>query len=149
MPVSREYPDTPLIGVGAIIMDGDRVVLARRGRQPSAGEWSIPGGLVHVGETLMEAVIREAFEETGLHVEPKDLVELLERIFPDREGRIRYHYVLADYLCFAVGGTLKEGSDATEVAWAEASRLEDFNLAPITLQVIRKALKLKNASTTA
>ncbi len=140
--VKREYPPAPLIGVGALILDDDRIVLARRGKEPSCGEWSIPGGLVHLGETLQEAVVREAFEETGLEVEPQDLVELLERIFPDENGRIRYHYVLADFSCKVVGGSLKAGSDASEVAWAEASRLEDFNLAPITLKVIRKALDM-------
>jgi 8-oxo-dGTP diphosphatase len=140
--VKREYPDTPLIGVGALIVDGDRIVLARRGKEPSCGEWSIPGGLVHLGETLQEAVAREALEETGLRVEPQRLVELLERIFPGENGRIQYHYVLADFLCKVVGGSLKAGSDASEVAWAEASGLEDFNLAPITLKVIRKALDM-------
>lgn len=142
--IKREYPNAPLIGVGAVILDGNRVVLARRGNQPSAGDWSIPGGLVHLGETLTEAVIREAFEETGLQVEPLKLVELLERIFPDENGKIRHHYVLADYSCRVAGGTLHAGSDATEVTWADASTLEDFNLAPAALRVIRKALKMKN-----
>lgn len=142
-PIAREYPQAPLIGVGALILDGDRIVLARRGKEPSCGEWSIPGGLVHLGETLQEAVAREALEETGLEVEPQDLMELLERIFPDENGRIRYHYVLADFSCKVVGGSLKAGSDASEVTWAEASGLEDFNLAPITLKVIRKALEMR------
>ncbi len=144
MPVKREYPDAPLIGVGAIILDGDHVVLARRGNQPSAGDWSIPGGLVHLGETLIEAVIREALEESGLHVKPLFLVELLERIFPDEAGRIRHHYVLADYCCAIMGGNIEAGSDATEVVRADTSMLQDFNLAPVTLRVIRKALKMRN-----
>lgn len=144
MPVKREYPDVPLTGVGAIILDGDHVVLARRGNQPSAGDWSVPGGLVHLGETLIDAVIREAFEETGLQVKPLFLVELLERIFRDEHGRIRYHYVLADYCCAIMGGNLVAGSDATEVIWADTSKLEDFSLAPVTLRVIRKALKMRN-----
>jgi 8-oxo-dGTP diphosphatase len=143
-PIEREYPHAPLIGVGALILDGDRIVLARRGKEPSCGEWSIPGGLVHLGETLQEAVVREAMEETGLQVEPQHLIELLERIFPDENGRIQYHYVLADFSCKVVGGKLEAGSDASEVMWADACRLEDFNLAPITLKVIRKALKLKH-----
>jgi 8-oxo-dGTP diphosphatase len=141
--IEREYPHAPLIGVGALILDHDRIVLARRGKEPSCGEWSIPGGLVHLGETLQEAVAREALEETGLQVEPQHLVELLERIFPDENGRVRYHYVLADFSCKVVGGNLKAGSDASEVAWAEGSRLEDFNLAPITLKVIRKAMEMR------
>jgi 8-oxo-dGTP diphosphatase len=106
------------------------------------GEWSIPGGLVKVGETLKDAVIREAFEETGLQVEPYDLVELLERIFHDRDGRVQYHYVLADYLCRAVGGKLIAGSDVTDAAWVDREQLPELGLAPVTLRVVLKALDL-------
>jgi 8-oxo-dGTP diphosphatase len=141
--VRREYPEAPLIGVGAVIVHDARVVLARRANHPSAGEWSIPGGLVHLGETLTEAVIREAYEETCLHVEPQCLVELVERIFPDENGKIRHHYILADYYCIVTGGTLRAASDATEVAWVHSSELDYFNLAPITLQVIQKTLEMK------
>jgi len=104
------------------------------------GEWSIPGGLVHVGETLEEAVIREALEETGLEVEPLDLVELVERIFPDERGRIRHHYVLADYLCRVADGKLGAGSDALEARWVDGQELPGYNLTPITMRVIVKAL---------
>ena len=114
---SREYQDRPLIGVGALIVDGSSIVLVRRGSQPARGEWSIPGGLVEVGETLKEAVARETREETGLEVEPGDLVELLERVFRDEQGRVRWHYVLADYLCRVRGGTLVAGSDVLEAVW--------------------------------
>lgn len=115
-------------------------MLVRRGTPPSLGEWSIPGGLVQVGETLVDAVTREAQEETGLDVEPLDLVELVERIFPDETGLIRHHYVLADYLCRTTGGILRAGSDALEAAWVEKGELQSYNLAPITMRVILKAL---------
>lgn len=122
-------------------MDGPRIVLVRRGSQPSRGEWSIPGGLVEVGERLADAVVREAREETGLEVEPGPLVELLERIFRDQEGRVRYHYVLADYLCRVVGGALCAGSDATEARWVHMGELQGFDLPDVTMKVIIKAIK--------
>ena len=139
---SREYPARPLVGVGALIRQDDSVLLIRRGRPPGQGEWSIPGGLVKTGETLEQAVVREALEETVLEVEPLALVELLERIFPDDRGRTRHHYVLADYLCRVLGGSLEAGSDATEAAWVERSELHGYALAPVTLQVILKGLDM-------
>ena len=141
MEISREYPPLPLVGVGALIVDGTRIVLVRRGAPPSQGEWSIPGGLVRVGETLLGAVVREALEETGLEVEPLNLVELVERIFPDENGRIQHHYVLADYLCHAVGGVIQAGSDTLEALWVEKEDLQSYGLATITMRVALKALR--------
>jgi len=138
--ISREYPPCPLVGVGALIVEGTRIVLVRRGKPPSLGQWSIPGGLVQLGETLERAVIREAQEETGLEVEPLNLVELLERIFPDDTGKIRHHYVLADYLCRVTNGTLRAGSDALEARWVDQDELQFYGLAPITMRVILKGL---------
>jgi ADP-ribose pyrophosphatase YjhB (NUDIX family) len=138
--IRREYPTAPLIGVGAVIVDEDCVVLVRRGKPPALGEWSIPGGLVWLGETLKEAVAREAHEETGIEVRVDALVELLERIFPDEHGRIRYHYVLADFSCRVVGGELKAGSDAMDAKWVRREDLVSFDLAPVTMKVVLKAL---------
>lgn len=138
--ITREYPSTPLIGVGAIITDGNRTVLVRRGSPPAQGEWSIPGGLVQVGETLEEAVMREALEETGLRVEPVNLVELLERIFRDDQGRVQYHYILADYLCRVVDGNLSPGSDAADARWVKRNELLTMEIAPVTKKVIFKAM---------
>lgn len=116
--LQREFPMAPLVGVGAVIVDAGRVLLVRRGTEPAKGRWSIPGGLVELGETLREAVVREVREETGLIVEPAGLVELLDRVY--REGdRVRYHYVIADYLCRVTDGALAAGSDADEVRWVE------------------------------
>ena len=142
--MSREYPQVPLVGVGAIIAQNNRVALVRRGAQPSKGEWSIPGGLVNVGETLKDASIREAQEETNLEVEPTQLVELVERIFRDDSGRVQYHYVLADFLCSVKGGKLMAGSDALEAEWFHRDELKQLNLADITLQVILKGLDLNS-----
>ncbi|MFH1115407.1 MAG: NUDIX hydrolase [Pseudomonadota bacterium] len=128
------------MGVGALIVDNDRIVLVRRRNEPAQGEWSIPGGLVKLGETLERAVVREAREETGLDVEPKILVKLLERIFPDDRGRVRYHYILADYLCSVVGGSLIAGSDATDAVWAGRSELNWYALPDANMQVILSVL---------
>jgi len=138
--VIREYPAAPLVGVGAVVVEGGRVLLVRRGREPSKGDWSIPGGLVKVGERLKDALTREVREETGLEVEPGDLVELLERIFPDDAGGIRYHYILADYGCRMVGGELKAGSDVLAAVWVAREDLGEYNLARVTMDVIIKAL---------
>jgi len=113
----------------------------RRGRPPAEGEWSIPGGLVELGETLEHAVVREALEETGLQVKPLKLLELVDRIFPDGDGRIRHHYVLADYLCAVIGGRLRAGSDASEARRLHRDDIAGLGMAPVTLAVIHKAFE--------
>ena len=134
----REFPETPLVGVGAVVVDHGRVLLVRRGREPLKGQWSLPGGLLEVGESLTAGVAREVLEETGLNVEPLELIELLDRIHRDGE-RIRYHYVIADYLCRVIGGELKAASDADAVRWVERSEWNSHSalkLDPITVRVI-------------
>lgn len=138
--IQREYPRSPLVGVGGVIIERGLVLLIKRLRPPAQGEWSIPGGLVELGEPLKTAVAREIFEETGLRVNVGNLVELLERIFEDNCGRIMYHYIIADYICTVVEGILKANSDASSVAWVGEDELEDYNVADITKQVIKKAL---------
>jgi 8-oxo-dGTP diphosphatase len=139
--MNREYPEVPLIGVGALIVDDGRVALVRRGQPPLLGEWSIPGGVLEVGETLAAAAVREAREETGLIVEAGELLGIFERLVPDETGRIRYHYVLMDFLCRRVDGTLVAASDAADVRWFKPEELEDLKLAPDTLAVIRKSFE--------
>jgi ADP-ribose pyrophosphatase YjhB (NUDIX family) len=137
-PVRREYPLAPLVGVGAVIVDGGRVLLVQRGRAPLKGEWSLPGGLLELGESLEAGVVREVREETGLEVEPVGLIELLDRIH--REGeRVRYHYVIADYLCRMKGGELRAATDAAAVRWVERAEWNSHSslrLDPITVRVI-------------
>lgn len=134
----REYPDAARVGVGAVIVHKGMVLLIQRGREPLKGQWSLPGGMLEVGETLQSAVIREIREETGLTVEPVELVELLDRIH--REGeRVRYHYVIADYLCRVTAGVLQAGSDADAVRWTERAEWNShsaLSLDPITVRVI-------------
>ena len=136
--MQREFPLTPLVGVGAVVVERGRVLLVRRGREPLKGHWSLPGGLLEVGESLAAGVIREVSEETSLTVVPVELIELIDRIH--REGdRVRYHYVIADYLCRVVSGQLKAASDADAVRWverAEWNSLSNLELDPITVRVI-------------
>ena len=136
--MQREFPETPLVGVGAVVVDQGRVLLVRRGTEPLKGEWSLPGGLLELGESLQAGVVREVQEETGLTVEPLELVELLDRIH--RVGaRVRYHYVIADYLCRVLGGALKAASDADAVRWVDRSEWNSHSalrLDPVTVRVI-------------
>ena len=116
--MQREFPSSPLVGVGAVVVDLGRVLLIRRGTEPLKGQWSLPGGMLELGESLMAGVVREVREETGLAVEVVELVELLDRIHRE-EDRVRYHYVIADYLCRLTGGVLQAASDADAVRWVE------------------------------
>jgi 8-oxo-dGTP diphosphatase len=140
----RRYPDRPFVGVGAVIIESDRVVLVRRGSEPLAGEWSLPGGAVETGETLEACVAREMVEETGLCVEVGPVVEVFDRITRDKEGRVEYHYVLVDYLCWPAGGTLQAGSDVDAAVWAEISALDEYHLAATATAVIHRAVALAN-----
>jgi 8-oxo-dGTP diphosphatase len=136
----REYPERPIVGVGAVVVDGGRVLLVRRGNEPLKGEWSLPGGAVEIGETLEIATAREIREETGLEIEVGPMVDVLDRIRFDADGRVLYHYVLVDFLCRQTGGTLCCASDASEAAWAPIMDLPQFGLADATLSIIHKAL---------
>ena len=136
--MQREFPAAPLVGVGAVVVKEGRVLLVRRGTEPMKGHWSLPGGLVELGEPLLAGVVREVREETGLTVEPVELIELLDRIH--REGeRVRYHYVIADYLCRVVGGTSRAVSDADAVRWVERAEWNSHSalqIDPVTVRVI-------------
>jgi 8-oxo-dGTP diphosphatase len=146
----REFPESPIVGVGAVVLDGDRILLVRRGQPPLEGEWSLPGGALELGETLAAGAAREVEEETGLQVQPIEVIEVLDRIVPDSEGRVRFHYVLVDFRCHVVGGSLRSGSDALAVMWATPEQLGAENLAvqPFTLRVIEKAMR-RNADASA
>ena len=138
--IEREFPSTPLVGVGAVVVQDGRVLLVRRGTEPLKGHWTLPGGLLEVGEALTAGVIREVREETGLDVEPVELIELLDRIH--REGnRVRYHYVIADYLCRVTGGDLCAASDADAARWVERAEWNSHSaliVDPVTVRVLEK-----------
>jgi 8-oxo-dGTP diphosphatase len=140
---SRAYPDRPFVGVGAVIVDEvGRVLLVKRRFEPLAGQWSLPGGAVDVGETLDACVIREMREETGLDVEVGRVIEVFDRIMHDAEGRVQYHYVLVDYVCRPVGGALSAASDVADVAWVDAAALADFHLTDKATSVIGQGISL-------
>ena len=141
MPVSREYPQTPLVGVGAVIVEHNRALLIRRGQPPLLGEWSLPGGVLECGEALCDAVVREAFEETGLTVEVGEMLGVYERVIRADDGRVRYHYILIDFLCHRVAGELRAGSDASEVGWFCREELPSLKLAPDANDVVLKGLE--------
>ncbi len=138
--MNREYPDRPFVGVGAVIVKDGRVVLVRRGHAPAAGEWSIPGGVLEVGETVREAAIREAAEETGLQIETGELLGVFDRVLRDEQQRTRYHYVLIDFVAKPVGGELLAGADAAEAKWCSWEEAQELKPAEDTLAVIRKGL---------
>jgi 8-oxo-dGTP diphosphatase len=138
----RKYPDRPYIGIGAVIVHEGRVVLVKRRFEPLAGQWSIPGGAVEVGETLEACVAREMAEETGFVVEVGPVVEVLDRITRDDDGRVQYHFVLIDYLCWPIGGELRAGSDVAEAALAEPSELAQYHLTEKATAVIERALEM-------
>jgi 8-oxo-dGTP diphosphatase len=139
-PMKREYPESPLVGVGAVIVQDQRVFLIRRGQAPLLGEWSLPGGVLECGETLREAVVREAREETGLVVETGEMLGVYERVIRGDDGRVRYHYVLIDFLCRPAGGELEAASDAADVRWFTRDQLPALNLAYDANDVVLKGL---------
>lgn len=139
--MKREYPDAPLVGVGAIIVERDRIVLIKRGHPPLAGAWSIPGGVLELGETLREAAVREAFEETGLTIEPGELLGVYDRVLRDSDERTRYHYVLVDFLCRRLAGDLHAAADADEARWFTADEVRELPLAEDTAEVIKRGFE--------
>ena len=136
----RRYPDRPFLGVGALIFDeAGRILLVERGKEPLKGYWSLPGGIVETGEMLAEGIRREVREETGLEIEPLSVFEIFERIMRDDSGRAEYHYVLIDYLCRPLGGTLAAASDVSDAAWVAEHELAQFRLTEGTTGVVERA----------
>ena len=150
---SREYPARPIVGVGAVVYvtPGDSealglprpgVVLVKRGHEPLAGEWSLPGGTLEVGETLEAAIVREVAEETGLIVDVGPVIEVFDRITLDDHQRVQYHFVLVDYLCRPAGGVLQAGSDAAEITIADPAALESFRMTEKAVTVIARGIRM-------
>ncbi len=141
MPSDRTFPERPIVGVGAVVVDGDRALVVRRATEPLKGEWSVPGGMLELGEKLKDGVVREVLEETGLTVEPVEVLDVFDSIFTDPDGRTRYHYVLIDYLCRVVSGTPAAATDVSDVRWIRETDLGDLGMRELTAGVIRKGLR--------
>jgi ADP-ribose pyrophosphatase YjhB (NUDIX family) len=149
MTVAREYPDAPRAAVGAVVLDGENVLLVRRGQPPGAGKWSVPGGLLDLGERLEDAVVREVEEESGLRVQVLGLCGVLDRIIPgdraDQRGEpaIRYHWVIVDYVAAVLSGTLRAGSDAAEARWVPIAQIDRYDMTEGLVAMIKRAVGLR------
>ena len=140
--MSREYPAHPRVGVGAVVLRDQEVLLVRRGGQPSAGKWSLPGGLVELGETTEDAILRELVEECGLRVRLAGIAGVVNRVVRDAEGRIRYHYVLIDYLAYPESALITAGTDAAEARWVPLAQVEQLDITEGLNDMIRRAIDL-------
>jgi ADP-ribose pyrophosphatase YjhB (NUDIX family) len=138
--MKRDYPEHPIIGVGAVIVRDDRALLVRRATEPLKDEWSVPGGVLELGEKLRVGAAREALEETGLTVEVGEVLDVFDSIFPDADGRTQYHFVLIDFLCRPLAGEAKAGSDVSEVKWVKEEDLAQLKLRDSIAEVIRNGL---------
>jgi ADP-ribose pyrophosphatase len=145
----REYPERPIVGVGGVLIENGKALLIRRGSEPLLGQWSIPGGTLELGETLVEGVARELLEETGIVVRVLDLIEAFERIHPysppesrGPEPRPRFHFVIVDYLCEKIRGEAKAGGDALDLVYAAEEQLPDYQLTEAATRVLRKAFQM-------
>jgi len=140
--MKREYPQAPIAGVGVVVVKGDKILLVRRGKEPGRGRWGLPGGAIELGETVAQAAEREVAEECGIEIEIRDVIEVIDRIIPDDDGQIRYHYVLIDLLAEHCRGYPIASSDAAEVSWALEKELDQLELSQATRRVIRKGLQM-------
>jgi mutator protein MutT len=139
--LKRDYPDRPIVGVGAVVIHDGRALVVRRATEPLKGQWSIPGGMLELGEKLRDGVAREVKEETGLNIEVGEVLDVFDSIFPDADGRPQYHYVLIDFLCRSISGELLASSDVDAAKWVTSVELDDLAMKPITVAVIRKGLE--------
>ncbi len=140
------YPDHPVVGVGTVVFEGDKVLLARRGQEPGLGEWSLPGGAVEVGEGLIEALERELWEELSITIQVGGLIDVLDRIFRDARGRVQYHYVLVDYWGWLRSGRPRPGSDITGMKWVPVGEIETTVMGGALREILLKAVKMRDQS---
>ena len=140
--MAREYPAHPVVGVGAVVVRDGRALIVRRAHEPRKGEWSLPGGLLHLGESLADAARREVKEETGLDVELGPIIETFDRVHHDAEGRIRYHFVIVDFVGWSARGEAVAGSDAADVAWVTPGEIDRYGVNAHAKAVILRGLSL-------
>ena len=138
--MAREYPAHPVVGVGAVVVRDGKALIIKRGHEPRKGEWSLPGGLLELGESLHDAVRREIKEETSLDIEVGPVIETFDRVHRDDDGKIRYHFVIVDFVCWPDGGEAVPGSDAEGVAWVTAEEIDDYAVNAHAKAVILRGL---------
>ena len=138
--MKRDYPQAPIVAVGAIIMDGDRIVLIRRAKEPARGLWTFPGGAVELGEPVRDAARREVREETGLEIEVGEVAVVLDSVVHDPDGTVHYHYVIIDFYARLVGGELLPGTDVSDVRWASLSDVETLPMTDKAQEIARRLL---------
>ena len=139
--MKREYPEAPIIGVGGVIFHEDSVLLVKRAQEPGKGQWSYPGGAVELGETLIEALKREIYEEASLEIEVKGLVRILDRIITDQEKRVQFHYVIADYWGWKVSGELHPASDISDACFVPLNQVQNMGVQPVVEETLLMAIK--------
>jgi len=144
--MAREYPAHPVVGVGAVVVRDGRALVVRRAHEPRKGEWSLPGGLLNLGESLADGARREVKEETGLDVEVGPIIETFDRVHRDDQGRIRYHFVIVDFICWSASGDAVAGSDAEDVAWVSAVEIDRYGVNAHAKAVIEKGLSYDRQS---
>jgi len=144
--MAREYPAHPVVGVGAVVVRDGRALIIKRAHEPRKGEWSLPGGLLELGESLQDAVRREIKEETSLDIDVGPVIETFDRVHRDDHGKIRYHFVIVDYVCWPNGGEAVPGSDAEGVAWVSADEIDDYQVNAHAKAVILRGLNYHQES---
>ncbi len=142
--MTRSYPSAPMVGVGVITFNSEKkVLLVKRGNEPSKGLWSLPGGMVELGERVREAGIREVKEECNIDIESQDVVSVVDLILEDSDGKVKYHYILIDYLAKYIGGELKPQSDVVDAAWFSQDEINNLDIPEVTRNVLEKAFGLE------
>jgi ADP-ribose pyrophosphatase YjhB (NUDIX family) len=141
--VTREYPERPMIGVGVVVFRGDQVLLIKRGKPPRVGQWSLPGGLQELGETVFEAARREIREECAIEIEPKAVIDIVDAITPGETGRIRFHYTLVEVLAEWVSGEPVAGDDAMDCAWFDPAAVGELGMWEQTLRIILRGVDMR------
>ena len=142
--MKREYPEQPIVGVGAIIFEGQSILLVKRDHEPGKGQWSLPGGAVEVGETLIEALKREIYEEVSIKIEIGDLARVLDRIVYDQKRRVQFHYIIADYWGWVVSGQLKPGSDVSDARFVKLEEVKKMGISKEVEETIIMAIEMKD-----
>lgn len=145
MSEERTYPARPLVGVGAVVLRGRQVLLAQRGHPPAEGTWSLPGGLIELGETAEQAVIREIREETAIEALAGPILGLFQPIQRDADERVRYHFVVIDFLAYYQAGVLQPGDDAVDLRWVEPADLNTYQLTPAARDMIERGLQIASS----